>query len=115
MLSKAGGQLCFRLCAAPYACRTQVSQHPGVTAAIGVVQASLKRHSPHLKKACVEAASAHLTLGVMALNSEAEQARAVDVLAGLAEPLREAKLLAPVTVQLEGLSHFKNQVRRLGA
>lgn len=32
------------------------------------------------------------------------------VLAALAEPLREASLLAPVRVRLEGLSHFKNQV-----
>ncbi|PRW56056.1 A-kinase anchor 7 isoform gamma [Chlorella sorokiniana] len=88
----------------------QVSQHPGVAAAISTVQASLKRHSPHLKKACVEAASAHLTLGVMALNSEEERARAAAVLAALAEPLRQAALLAPVRVQLEGLSHFKNQV-----
>lgn len=53
----------------------QVSDHPGVAAAIATVQASLCRHSPHLKKACVKAASAHLTLGVMALSSEAERAR----------------------------------------
>ncbi len=91
-------------------CCTQVSQHPGVAAAIGTVQASLKRHSPHLKKACVEAVSAHLTLGVMALPNEEERARAADVLAALAGPLRQAALLAPVQVQLEGLSHFKNQV-----
>lgn len=81
-----------------------------MTSAIATVQASLARHSPHLKKACVEPASAHLTLGVMALGSEEERARAAGALAALAGPLRDAALLAPVEVELEGLSHFKNQV-----
>ena len=40
----------------------QVSQSPSVVAAIGKVHAAVSKHSPHLKKACVEAASSHLTL-----------------------------------------------------
>jgi hypothetical protein len=41
----------------------QVSHEPSVVAAIQKVQAAVAAHSPHLKKACVEAASSHLTLG----------------------------------------------------
>jgi len=46
----------------------------------------------------------------MALDSEEERQRAGEVLAALAGPLGEASLLAPLEVQLEGLSHFRNQV-----
>lgn len=88
----------------------QVSQHPDVVAAIQRVHASLAGHSPHLQKACVEAVTAHLTLGVLALGSEEERRRACEAMAGLAAALAEQALLSPVEVHLEGLSHFRNQV-----
>lgn len=75
------------------------------------MHARLAQHAPHLSKACVDPASAHLTLGVMALPGEGDRARATELLAALAAPLAQAALLQPVEVQLEGLSHFRNQVR----
>lgn len=47
----------------------QLSHAPLVVAAVEAVQASLVQHSPQLAKACVEATTAHLTLGVMALGT----------------------------------------------
>lgn len=87
-----------------------MSQHEGVTGAIAAVQAALTAHSPHLKKACVEAASAHLTLGVMALPGEEQKQAAAAALAALADALEAQALLEPVEINLEGLSHFRNQV-----
>ena len=57
-------------------CRPQVSQHPHVRSAIEAVHAGIAQRAPHLEKVCVEAASAHLTLGVMALGSAEERSRA---------------------------------------
>ncbi|KAL4421704.1 hypothetical protein ABPG77_010648 [Micractinium sp. CCAP 211/92] len=88
----------------------QVSKHPEICAAIAQVHSCLAQRAPHLKKACVDPASAHLTLGVMALQGEADRERAGQVLAGLAAPLAQAELLQPLEVRLEGLSHFRNQV-----
>lgn len=92
----------------------QVSQHPEAVAAIKEVQASVAAHSPHLAGACVEAATGHLTLGVLCLAGDEDRAAAVDALASLAGPLADLGLLAPLEVQLEGLSHFKNEVGRKG-
>ena len=40
----------------------QVSHAPSVVEVIEKVQAAVCEHSPHLKKACVDAVSSHLTL-----------------------------------------------------
>lgn len=89
----------------------QVSQHAAATGAIAAVQAALCSHSPHLSEACVEAASAHLTLGVMALHGEESRAGGAAALAALGAELEAQALRAPVEVSLSGLSHFNNQAR----
>lgn len=78
------------------------------------MQAALCSHSPHLAKACVEAASAHLTLGVMALQGEEARAGAAAALEALGAELEAQALRAPVEISLEGLSHFNHQVRPAG-
>ena len=93
---------------------TQVSQSEAVAGAIAAVQAALRAHSPHLSKACVEAASAHLTLGVMALPGEDARAAACRQLEELGAALEAQALRAPLEVSLEGLSHFNNQVSGRG-
>ncbi len=46
-------------------------QEPTVVAALEAVQASLVAHDARLKRACVAACTAHITLGVMHLGSGA--------------------------------------------
>jgi hypothetical protein len=50
----------------------QVSQAPAVVAALEAVQAALVAHSPWMQRACVDAITAHLTLGVLTLDSGAD-------------------------------------------
>ncbi|GAB4820805.1 hypothetical protein N2152v2_007851 [Parachlorella kessleri] len=88
----------------------QVSHAPSVTDAIRKVQAAVCEHSPHLKKACVDAASSHLTLGVMALQGEQDIAHAEETLCQLSGVLSQEQLLEPLELKLGGLSHFRNQV-----
>lgn len=74
------------------------------------VQASVAKHSPHLKKACVDAVSSHLTLGVMALNSEEELEAAQQAMLALGPELQRQGLAAPLELSLAGLSSFNDQV-----
>ena len=78
-------------------------------AGIGTVQA-LVQHTPHLAGACVDAASAHLTLGVMALRTQGEQQSAAAALEALGPALLAEGLLAPVRLSFAGLGTFRQQV-----
>lgn len=68
-------------------------------------------HTPGLGPCLVEAASAHMTLLVMTLSNEAQVAAAARCLTRrLPRHLSSSGLLAPLTVTLRGLNHFRNQV-----
>lgn len=58
----------------------------------------------------MDAESSHLTLGVMALQSEDDMARAEAALRTLGVVLAQQGLLGPLELSLGGLSHFNNQV-----
>lgn len=58
----------------------------------------------------MDAQSSHLTLGVMALQSEDDMARAEAALRTLGDVLAQQGLLGPLELSLGGLSHFNNQV-----
>lgn len=81
-----------------------------IRGAFEAVQASLAAHSPLLAKACIDPASAHLTLGVMALYTPEEIAAAVQALADLGPVLQDAELLAQLELTFSGLGHFNNRV-----
>lgn len=69
---------------ANYFLALQVSQAPAVVAAIQRVQAAVSKHSPHLKKACVDAASSHLTLVSLAAAGRRSGGGALDAIMLLA-------------------------------
>lgn len=89
----------------------QVSHHHAITQAIGTVQASLVAHSPHLLPALVEPITAHITLGVLCLRDAAMREAAAAALQPAATAAgQQLGGGGTVTLMLEGLSHFRNQV-----
>ena len=92
----------------------QLCQVPQLVAAIEEVQAALLGHSKKLKQCFVEAATAHITLSVMAIPPErlkeataaltaaSAKLRAVDAAAGLPA--------APFPLTFRGLGNFRGQV-----
>ncbi|KAL3148617.1 A-kinase anchor protein 7 isoforms alpha and beta [Trebouxia sp. C0009 RCD-2024] len=89
----------------------QVSQSATVTAAIRSVHDSLVRHSQALQPALVEPETAHLTLMVTALDTVEEVLRAEAAMETFAGELAADEAWAePMTLSLEGLSHFRHQV-----
>ena len=82
--------------------------HEGtVTAAIKTVQASVLAHSPHLRPALVDAAAAHITLGVLRLPDAAAVEAAAACLQAAAAANGQPE---PMSVIFEGLSHFRDEV-----
>lgn len=80
-------------------------------AAIKVVHSSLLQHSAGLQSALVEPETAHLTIMVTALQAE----DAVQQAEAAMEPFAAGTVLdstcaQPLTLTLEGLSHFRHQV-----
>ena len=95
-----------------YLLALQLSNFPAVTAAITAIQTTLTEHSPALQAALVDSESAHMTLMVAALQSEEEVQKAVAAVEALPAKLKEHEhMLDPLRVRLEGLSHFRHQVR----
>ena len=89
----------------------QVSRSEAVVAAIKVVHSSLLQHSAGLQSALVEPETAHLTIMVTALQAE----DAVQQAEAAMEPFAAGTVLdstwaQPLTLTLEGLSHFRHQV-----
>ena len=92
----------------------QLCQVPQLVAAVEEVQAALLGHSKKLKQSFVEAATAHITLSVMAIPPErlreataaltaaSAKLRAVGAAAGLPT--------APFQLTFRGLGHFRGQV-----
>lgn len=74
------------------------------------MQASLTAHSSQLEKALIDRASAHLTLGVLSLQSSEERAAACTALTELGPVLMAAGLLAPLALTFSGLGHFGGRV-----
>jgi hypothetical protein len=83
---------------------------PRVQDSMLAVQRSIEAHSPHMRGACVDVASSHLTLAVLHLPTEDDRQRAVQLLLALHDMLAQQSLLRPVHVTMAGLSHFANRV-----
>lgn len=94
----------------------RVSQFPQVLKAIETVQASITSTAPSAYKGSfVEPITAHLTLGVLALNGNQERLdKTITALDNAADILRQHDLLQPFNLNLQGLSHFRDSVLYLG-
>lgn len=88
----------------------RVSHLPSVLTAATTVQQALTHHNPALGRACVDVASLHLTLGVMALHTPECVEAAAAALTALPTVLKEKGLAGPVSLRLAGLGHFRSQV-----
>ena len=89
----------------------QVSTSAAVAEAIKSVHSSLVQHSEALQAALVEPETAHLTVMVTALQTEAELQHAeatMDTFA--AELAADSAWAKPIALTLEGLSQFHHQV-----
>lgn len=83
-----------------------------MTAAIKSVHNSLVQHSVALQAALVEPELAHLTLMVTALDTDEEAQRAESAMRTFADQLAlDDAWLEPMTLSLDGLSHFRHQVQ----
>ncbi|KAF6251042.1 AKAP7 2'5' RNA ligase-like domain-containing protein [Scenedesmus sp. NREL 46B-D3] len=91
----------------------QVSHSPQVRAAIAAVHAGLVAAAPHLEDALLDPATAHLTIMVLNLPGQEQEAAAAVALAELGPVLQAQQLLAPLQLQLRGLSHFRSQLLRV--
>ena len=84
-----------------------------MTDAIKSVHRSLIDHTEGLQKAIVGSETAHLTLMVTALQSEEEVQKAEAAMGAFAAELANvSSWAAPLTLTLQGLSHFRHQVWR---
>uniref|UniRef100_A0A383VL78 A-kinase anchor protein 7-like phosphoesterase domain-containing protein n=1 Tax=Tetradesmus obliquus TaxID=3088 RepID=A0A383VL78_TETOB len=88
----------------------QVSHCPQVRQAIAAVQAGLVAAEPALEACLLEPATAHLTIMVLNLPKQEQLDAAAAALAELGPVLQAQALLAPLQLQLQGLSHFRHQV-----
>lgn len=89
----------------------QVSRSEAVMASIKSVHSSLLQHSAGLQAALVEPETAHLTIMVTALQAEDDVQRAEAAMESFAADTALYSTLAqPLTLTLEGLSHFRHQV-----
>ncbi|CAK0752281.1 hypothetical protein CVIRNUC_002134 [Coccomyxa viridis] len=88
----------------------QVSHESNVIQAIQEVQKALVGHTAGLKDTLVEPATAHFTLMVMPLRGGEEKDRGYAALRSLGAAMEQKSLLAPVSLELQGLSHFRHQV-----
>ncbi|DBA74607.1 TPA: A-kinase anchor protein 7 isoforms alpha and beta, variant 3 [Trebouxia sp. C0005] len=89
----------------------QVSRSEAVVAAIKSVHSSLLQHSAGLQSALVEPETAHLTIMVTALQAENDVQRAEAAMESFAaDTALDSTLAQPLSLTLEGLSHFRHQV-----
>ncbi len=87
----------------------QVSQSKAVVAAIKSVHSSLLQHSAGLQAALVEPETAHLTILVTAQQAQDDVQRAEAAMESLAaDTALDSTLAQPLTLTLEGLSHFRH-------
>ncbi|KAG7669242.1 hypothetical protein Ndes2526B_g05537 [Nannochloris sp. 'desiccata'] len=85
----------------------RLSHDPSVISTITSIQNAIAQHSPHLKQAFIEPITAHLTLGVLQLPDAATKEAAQAALLGAATA---AALTMPLSVTLQGIGNFRNQV-----
>ncbi|KAK9817820.1 hypothetical protein WJX72_002712 [[Myrmecia] bisecta] len=88
----------------------QLSHSPEIQAAMASIQASLTQHTPALHRALVDPASAHMTLMVMHLGTEALMEQATAAMDSLPDALKRLELLQPLVVTLQGLKTFNDKV-----
>ena len=87
----------------------QVSQSKAVVAAIKSVHSSLLQHSAGPQAALVEPETAHLTILVTAQQAQDDVQRAEAAMESLAaDTALDSTLAQPLTLTLEGLSHFRH-------
>ena len=90
----------------------QVSTSTTVTDAIKTVHHALVDHTEALQKALVEPETAHLTVMVTALQTEADIQNAETAMDSFAAELHaDGSWAEPMSLTLQGLSHFRHQVQ----
>lgn len=88
----------------------QLSQHAAAVHAATTVQAAVTAAAPHLKMACVECSTLHVTLQVMAITDDDMLMRAIAALERCGQALDRDNLLTPVVLSLNGLGSFNDSV-----
>lgn len=84
--------------------------HKDIHASIAAVQASITNHSPNLSAACVEPITAHITLGVLRLDTEESKQAAIQGLHNIKQKLTSDGINQSFPLTLQGMGHFRHQV-----